>query len=91
MKNYLLIEYLINNTKRYLRHEKKLYPFEYAIMNGIRHLPEKINERDVELALLKWKNNLQEITKNPFERNAMGGFDFVGWIDKNLNPKAKAV
>jgi hypothetical protein len=85
LKNYLLIEYLVTNTKRYLRHEHKLYPLENAVMNGIRHLPEKINEEDMRKALLKLKNNLQEIRKNKFERNAMSTFDFAGWIEAKLS------
>jgi hypothetical protein len=53
-------------------------------MNGIRHLPDKINERDMLTALKKLKENLIQIRKNPFERNAMSSFDFVGWIEEKL-------
>lgn len=84
LKNYLLIEYMVTNTKRFLRHEKKLFPLENAVMNGIRHLPDKINERDMLTALKKLKENLIQIRKNPFERNAMSSFDFVGWIEEKL-------
>lgn len=75
---------MVTDTKRFLRQEKKLFPLENAVMNGIRHLPDKINEREMLNALKKLKENLVAIRKNPFERNAMSSFDFVGWIEEKL-------
>ncbi len=84
LKNYLLIEYLITNTKRYLRQHGKLFPFERAVLNGIKHLPEKINEADMRQYLHTLKTNMEELAKNPFERNLTRGFNFAGWIEQKL-------
>ncbi len=84
LKNYLLIEYLITNTKRYLRQHGKLFPFERAVLNGIKHLPEKINEADIRQYLHTLKANMEELAKNQFERNLTRGFNFAAWIDKKL-------
>ena len=84
LKNYLLISYMVTNTRRYLKQEQKLYPLENAILNGLHHLPEKINSADMKRALLKLRSNLQKILENPLERNALTGFDFVSWIDRQF-------
>ncbi|MFN8285193.1 MAG: hypothetical protein U0V74_00470 [Chitinophagales bacterium] len=84
LKNYLLIEYLIANTKRYLRQHARLRPFERTVLNGVKHLPEKINEQDMRAYLYNLKNNLQKLSKNPFERNLTRGFNFVSWIENKL-------
>ncbi|MDB5283828.1 MAG: hypothetical protein JWO06_2903, partial [Bacteroidota bacterium] len=46
-----------------------------------------INALDMQKALLQLRANLQAILKNPLERNAMTGFDFVGWIDEQLKKR----
>ncbi len=84
LKNYLLIEYLITNTKRYLRQHGKLFPFEQAVLNGIKHLPEKINEAEMRRYLHTLKTNMEELAKNPFERNLTRGFNFASWIGQKL-------
>jgi hypothetical protein len=89
LRNYLLISYLVTNTRRYLKQQEKLYPLENALLNGIKHLPEKINETDMRKALLKLRTSLLKITENPLERNAMSGFDFIDWIDRKLGVAQK--
>jgi hypothetical protein len=91
LKNYRLISYMVTNTRRFLKQQQKLYPLENAILNGLIHLPEKINAADMQRSLLKLRNNLQTIFKNPLDYNALTGFDFVAWIDGELRKKNTAI
>lgn len=90
MKNYRLISYMVNNTRRYLKQESKLYPFENALLNGIKQLPDKINAGDMRKTLVRINANLKEILENPLEQGATTGFDFVSWIDQKLKAHDKA-
>jgi len=82
--NFELLEYLIRSTYRYLISMNNVYGFERAVINFLRKLT-SISTNDQLLENLELlKNEMDELKKDPLEKNAMLYFDFPLWIDKKI-------
>lgn len=90
LKNYDLISYLIRNTERYFKKQGRLFEFEKAFltrMKAILALAHK-NEKQKEFSMLY--SDLERLKTNRHEMNAIGIFDFTGWLKKHSGEKISA-
>ncbi len=88
MGNNDLLEHIVKSTYRYLYKRNRLYRFETSIMNFIRiKIPGIINEASLILAFRDLKAELENITEDPFEKRALGYFDFISWLESKIKNK----
>lgn len=79
--NYNLLRYLIISTYRFLYKRKKLYRLEMVILDFIRKLPGVKNGEDLSFSFMKFRQRLNELKSDDYEKNAFEYFDFLTWID----------
>ncbi|RPI18849.1 MAG: hypothetical protein EHM58_03705 [Ignavibacteriae bacterium] len=89
LKNYMLLEYLIKSTYRYLYKRSQLYKLESLILNFIRKLPRIKNDEELAEHFIFLKKGMTEIKDDPFEKNAFFFFDFIGWTDEKIKELKK--
>lgn len=89
--NYKLLKYLIPSAKKFLSGKKKLFNFESAVLKFIGKI---INAKDEKLSrelFLRFSEEVSELRKDVFERNAFEYFDLTKWIEKKYFAKNKSV
>lgn len=86
--NYVLIEYIIKSTRRYLSNKNKLHKFELTILNYIRKLINAKMDDDTTFIFMEWKKELSSISEDILEINAFEYFDFIAWLDSKIKKKS---
>ena len=86
-KNYELLPYKIKTTLAFLRKQKRLHKTELLILNFIRN-EIKLNKAVTKKAYQHLKTQLEEILKDPFEKNILNYFDFSTWVDSKISRKS---
>ena len=81
--NYDLIEYIMKSTKRYLSSKNKFNKFESITLGQIRKLISEKTE-DKNYLFIEWKKELDKISDDIMEINALEYFDLISWIDSKL-------
>ena len=85
LDNEGLLEYLEKPTHRYLDKRQKLYKVETSILDFIRKkLPKAISQKELMGAFKELKIEIEEITNDPFEKQALEYFDFISWIESKI-------
>ncbi|MCZ6521568.1 MAG: hypothetical protein O6848_08755, partial [Bacteroidetes bacterium] len=82
LKNYDLIEYLYQSTKRYLNKKNRLYNFEKAILEFFKNVSQTNNEN----AISKLKNLKKKILA--LDEDHSESLDYINilvWIQSKLN------
>lgn len=82
--NFELLEYLIRSTYRFLINMNNVYGFERAVINFLRKLTSVNTDKQLLENLELLKIEIEELKKDPFEKNAMLYFDFPLWVDKKI-------
>jgi len=83
--NQSILDSLVRSTYRFLYKRKRLYKFETIVLNFIRiKLPKAITQKELLLAFKELKKELEEIIKNPFEKQALEYFDFISWLESKI-------
>ncbi|MBI2270878.1 MAG: hypothetical protein HYU69_11085 [Bacteroidetes bacterium] len=79
------LPYTIRSTYRSLLKGERLYKFENAILQFLRKdLPKADHKSELIHAFKKLSGIIREISKDPFEKNAMGEFDFISWLESKI-------
>ena len=87
--NQDLLDHMIRSTYRYLLKRNRLYKFETVVINYIRkNMPESNSNAELLSAFTSLKNEIVELTKDPFEKSALELFDYVSWLESKLNNKS---
>jgi hypothetical protein len=85
--NYDLLDYTIKSAKRFVTNSQKNYKFEAVFLAGFKKL---LKNRDPEamFELFKsFKSDLQEVLKDPYEQAVNEYFDFISWLDSEIENK----
>ena len=86
-----LIPYLIRSTYRYLFKRKSLYRFEHIVIDFIRRkMPRTNSKKELLAAFAELKNDIMELSKDPFEQTALEYFDFISWLESKISGKSFA-
>ena len=88
LKNNDLLEYIVKSTYRFLYKRNRLYKFETSILNFIRKkVPNIIAQEEQIKAFKELKAELEEITKDSFEKQALEYFDFISWLESKIEDR----
>lgn len=79
--NTELLEHHLRSTYRFMRSRKRLYKVEALLLKFIRKLPSLRDEQHLVREFAAARRALESVRHDPFERNALEYFEFLGWLD----------
>ncbi|NNF01819.1 MAG: hypothetical protein HKN22_03975 [Bacteroidia bacterium] len=82
--NEELLEYAINNVRRYHLRRERLFRFERVVLSALNKIIGSLKDQRIKI-LKKLKADLQTLKRNPHEGKIMENFDWEWWIDKKLS------
>lgn len=90
LEHYDLLEYMLKSTNRFYNKRKneigREYKVESLFLKYMKKLAKVANDKEKTNELLKsLKTEMDETLKEPYEKVALGYFDFIGWIDAKLH------
>jgi hypothetical protein len=88
MKNMASLEYALISTYRHLLKKERLFEFEKAIIDFIKKTAEIGPGTNMKPYFKKLRDEFIEIAKNPYEKNALGHFDFISWVESKVENKS---
>lgn len=84
-----MLEKRIRATYRLLLKRNKLYNFEKQIIAFFKESQDKIRSSpELTEQLIKLKNNIEELTINKIEKNALSLFDLISWLESKIEKKS---
>lgn len=87
--DYDILTYYAKNTHRYLYKIERLYAFEEAILDFIREAIRKGSSKKILISIFrKLKNKLEELVKDPLEKEALQYFDIIYWLESKIDNKS---
>lgn len=81
--DYLTSE--IRSVERDLKKRGKLLKSEEIILKSVLLILDEIDQRKRNKKLLQQKENLLKLKDNPFERQLLGSFDYLAWLETQIN------
>ncbi len=88
LNNYDYLENSIKSTYRFLLNKNKIYKFEKILLKFIKALA-GLGITGEFISLLKnFKEELEMIQKDTYERQAFEYFDYISWIDSKIRGKS---
>ena len=88
LDNMDLLEHIAKSTYRFLYKRNRLYKLESCILNFIRKkVPQIITNAKQVIAFHELKTELEEITRDPFEKKALEYFDFISWVESKIEDR----
>jgi hypothetical protein len=85
--NYDLLDYTIKSTKRYVTKSNRNYQFEAVFLKNIKNII-KVKQNELAADVFKnFKQNLEKVLTDPYERVALEYFDFISWLDCKIENK----
>ncbi|MCB0408930.1 MAG: hypothetical protein KDD29_01850 [Flavobacteriales bacterium] len=88
--NFDLLEYTIKSTKRFVDKKNRNFQFETVFLKGMRKLIKVKNPDDLSTTLENFRDELNKVMEDPYEKVAIQYFDFIAWIDTKLLKKTYA-
>jgi len=87
--NTELLEYRIRSTYRLLMRRNKLYNFEKQILSFLKN-SQRRSKNSVELTkdFVQLKSDIENITTNKIEQNALSLFDLTSWLESKIENKS---
>ncbi len=82
--NFNLLKYLISSSKKFLEGKKKLFKFERAVMNFISIIIQPKSSKHLPKLLQEFRNEVTELRKEKYEKNAFKYLDLSEWIDGKI-------
>lgn len=83
--NYDLIEYKLKSTYRFIYKQEILHGYERRILSFFRKAINLTEKEELMEELQLFRDDLDEVFKNPKERIATNYFHIYAWIDAKLN------
>jgi tetratricopeptide (TPR) repeat protein len=87
LNNQLILEYVLDQSARFLNKKKRLYHFEKTVFTYLKQII-KIKEEDKKDKVCReFKVKLEEISKDIFVQRALSYFDMVSWVESKISKK----
>lgn len=87
--NSELLEYRIRSTYRLLMRRNKLYNFEKLILSFLKGSQRKSrNSQALSSDFMQLKNDIEALTENKIEKNALSLFDLLSWLESKIENKS---
>jgi hypothetical protein len=80
-----LLPYLYKSTQRFVSSLDTKYHFEVSFLNNFRKISLSKREGRQTQTFIKFKEEMQEIFKDPYEKNALEYFNFYAWLDSKIH------
>ncbi len=82
---------LLRSTYRFLRKHEHLYKFETAIMDFFRkYILRGDSEQNMKKSFSSLKKTLEELSADPYEKQAFSFFDFISWLESKIENRSFA-
>lgn len=90
MGNNEVLPYTLKSTYRYLDKRKRIYRFESVFLRFINQFLKTKNNQQVKNTYMSLRDDLQVLSKDPFEKVVFEYFDFIAWIESKITGKSFA-
>ena len=82
---------LFRSAYRFLYKQQRVYKFEAAILQFFRKYLLTDNwEQHLQKPFIELKKKLEQLSKDPSEKNALNYFDFISWLDSKIEGRSFA-
>lgn len=85
--NNQLLEYIGQNTYRFLYKRKRLFKVETVILNFIKRYPNWANREQILKGFDELYAELEALSSDDYEKHAFEYFDFLTWLESKINKK----
>lgn len=80
-----LLPYIFKSTSRFISSLNNQYQFEVLFLEHFKKIALSKREGKVSNSFVKFKQELQEVFKDPYEKNALEYFNFYAWLDSKIH------
>lgn len=80
-----LISYIYKSTLRFFNQQEKQYKFEMVFLDYYKKIALSKKEGKQKDTYIKFKQELQVVFKNKYEKNALEFFNFYAWLDSKIH------
>lgn len=85
LKNHKFLKYLTSSTQRYFQKKNRVFKLESVILNYAKKVERMKKDEDIMFEKKHLLKQMNELKKDPFERNAFTSFDFGRWLELKIN------
>lgn len=82
--NYDLVDHAVKSARRYLQKANRIYKFEKLILGFIVKALNYTNDYERIALYEKLKHDIEKISGDKFEKNALEQFDVISWINSKI-------
>jgi hypothetical protein len=82
-----LLEYLARSTYRFLTKLEGLYEFEEIMLEFMKKISKNDQLRNDKETFMKLKADLESVTYEPGERNALSTLDLISWVNSKIEER----
>lgn len=82
--NYMLLEYLLRSTYRYLQQRERLLEFERRILFFIRESQKIKTAKELKQGFSRLREGLMELSSIPSEEAMLRYFDIISWLESKI-------
>lgn len=80
-----LLPYIYKSTQRFVSSLDNKYQFEMSFLSNFRKISLSKREGRQMQTYVKFKEEMQQILKDPYEKNALEYFNFYAWLDSKIH------
>ncbi len=84
LQNYDLLEYILKSTYRFLSQRKRVYEFEFSVLNFVRKSFRVKTDKELRKLFTVLRDELIVISAKPFEKNALDELDLISWLTSKI-------
>lgn len=80
-----LLGYIYKSNLRFFNNQEKQYKFESVFLNYFKKIALSKRDSKQKETYIKFKEELQKVFKDKFEKNALEFFNFYAWLDSKIH------
>lgn len=80
-----LLTYIYKSSVRFFNHQKKQYKFESVFLDYFKKIALSKRDSKQKDTYVKFKEELQMVFKDKYEKNALEFFNFYAWLDSKIH------
>jgi hypothetical protein len=80
-----LLSYIYKSSLRFFNNQEKQYKFESVFLNYFKKIALSKRDSKQKETYIKFKEELQRVFKDKFEKNALEFFNFYAWLDAKIH------
>lgn len=80
-----LLSYIYKSSVRFFAHQEKQYKFEAVFLEYFKKIALSKRDSKQKETYIKFKEELQKVFKDKYEKNALEFFNFYAWLDTKIH------